>query len=155
MQYESDTKDQDLSGVSPGVVESIRLQLEPLVRDTKVILVDGFMLFHDPTIIKLFDVRIFVKCSYDTLKRRRNKRNGYVTSESFWVDPPNYFDDIVYPSYARSHSRLFLHGDVEQDLDPTVKKKLDIFSITNNDESSLDDALVAVGKHLTMQLQSI
>ena len=32
---------------------------------------------------------------------------------SLWRDPPNYWEQIVYPAYVRSHEHLFEGGDVE------------------------------------------
>lgn len=32
---------------------------------------------------------------------------------SLWRDPPNYFDDIVYPAYVRAHENIFEGGNVE------------------------------------------
>ena len=31
-----------------------------------------------------------------------------------WVDPPNYFDQIVYPAYVKAHEDIFERGDVEK-----------------------------------------
>lgn len=31
-----------------------------------------------------------------------------------WVDPPNYFDQIVYPAYVKAHGYLFEGGNVEE-----------------------------------------
>lgn len=30
-----------------------------------------------------------------------------------WVDPPNYFEQIVYPAYIKAHEGIFERGDVE------------------------------------------
>jgi nicotinamide/nicotinate riboside kinase len=30
-----------------------------------------------------------------------------------WVDPPNYFEQIVYPAYVKAHEMIFEDGDVE------------------------------------------
>jgi len=31
-----------------------------------------------------------------------------------WVDPPHYFDQIVYPAYVKAHEDIFEGGDVEK-----------------------------------------
>ena len=36
--------------------------------------------------------------------------------EGFWVDPPHYFDQIVWPEYAKSHGKLFDAGDPNREL---------------------------------------
>lgn len=30
-----------------------------------------------------------------------------------WRDPPQYWEQIVYPAYVRAHQHLFTNGDVE------------------------------------------
>ena len=32
---------------------------------------------------------------------------------SLWRDPPNYWEDIVYPAYHDAHKDVFVDGDVE------------------------------------------
>lgn len=86
------------------------------VRNQLVIIVDGFMLFHDEELCKHFDIKIFFHAQYDTLKKRRESRKGYETVEGFWVDPPNYFGQIVWPEYAKSHRKLFEAGDPNREL---------------------------------------
>ena len=46
---------------------------------------------------------------------RREARNGYVTLEGFWEDPPDYFDKIVWPNYVEEHHCLFKNGNVEEE----------------------------------------
>lgn len=31
-----------------------------------------------------------------------------------WVDPPQYFDKIVWPGYVKAHADIFDSGDVER-----------------------------------------
>jgi nicotinamide/nicotinate riboside kinase len=31
-----------------------------------------------------------------------------------WTDPPNYFEQIVYPAYIKAHEQIFENGDIEQ-----------------------------------------
>ena len=41
---------------------------------------------------------------------------------ALWRDPPNYFEQIVYPAYVKAHERLLTDGDVERGLpNGTVK----------------------------------
>lgn len=35
-----------------------------------------------------------------------------VPEGSFWVDPPGYWDDIVWPAYLKAHRDIFQNGDV-------------------------------------------
>ena len=32
---------------------------------------------------------------------------------SLWRDPPNYWENIVYPAYLNAHKDIFTNGDVE------------------------------------------
>ncbi|KZT24191.1 P-loop containing nucleoside triphosphate hydrolase protein [Neolentinus lepideus HHB14362 ss-1] len=86
-------------------------------------LLDGFLLYWDKEVVDSLDVRIFLRVPYDVLRKRREERHGYHTAEgSLWRDPPNYFDQIVYPAYVRAHTGVFLDGDVENGR-PTDKVK--------------------------------
>ncbi|KAJ4368860.1 ribosylnicotinamide kinase [Neocucurbitaria cava] len=88
----------------------------------RICIVDGFLLFSEfmEDIWSLFDVKIFLRTSYATAKRRREARTGYVTLEGFWEDPPGYVDKIVWPNYVQDHKFLFKNNDVEDELDEEV-----------------------------------
>lgn len=81
--------------------------------EAHVVLIDGFMLYHDTAISDLFDVKLYFRAPYEMLKTRREARAGYATEEGFWVDPPGYFDQIVWPQYVLSHKHLFVDGNVD------------------------------------------
>lgn len=59
------------------------------------------------------DVKVLLRASYARAKARREARDGYVTLEGFWQDPPGYVDKIVWPNYVKEHAWLFEGGDVE------------------------------------------
>lgn len=59
------------------------------------------------------DLKLFVRASYAKAKARREARDGYVTIEGFWTDPPGYVDKIVWPNYVEEHAWMFEGGDVE------------------------------------------
>jgi nicotinamide/nicotinate riboside kinase len=59
------------------------------------------------------DVKLFLRASYEKAKARREARDGYVTLEGFWADPPGYVDMIVWPNYVEEHAWMFEGGDVE------------------------------------------
>ncbi|CAG8556205.1 33047_t:CDS:2, partial [Racocetra persica] len=52
------------------------------------VLVDGFLLYYDPEVIKELDVKLFVR------------------ADRYAVDPPDYFDKIVWPNYVEFHKNL-------------------------------------------------
>ncbi|KDQ06484.1 hypothetical protein BOTBODRAFT_121444 [Botryobasidium botryosum FD-172 SS1] len=83
-------------------------------------ILDGFLLYWDQAVIDAMDVRILLRTPQEILKERREQRHGYhvaVQSDcadgSFWRDPPNYWDQIVWPAYKRAHEGVFESGDVE------------------------------------------
>lgn len=76
---------------------------------------DGFLLYTPSmrSIMARLDIKLFLLVSRAKATARREARDGYVTLEGFWKDPPGYVDKIVWPNYADSHGWLFEEGDVE------------------------------------------
>ncbi|KAF9089553.1 ribosylnicotinamide kinase [Mortierella sp. AD031] len=66
---------------------------------TKFVILDGFILYVDEALRETIDVKFFLTAPYGVLKERRESRKGYATLEGYWVDPPGYFDDVVWPNY--------------------------------------------------------
>lgn len=97
------------------------------------------MLYNNPKIRSKFDLKFLIRAPYKELKARRNARNGYQTLDSFWVDPPYYFDEFVYKSYKESHCQLFINNDVEGKLDP--ERASDISDFMNSDDVSIEETL--------------
>ncbi|KAF9404037.1 ribosylnicotinamide kinase [Mortierella sp. AD011] len=86
------------------VLESWREQImDQIPQDkrphTKFVIIDGFILYVNERLRKTIDVKFYLSASYQILKERRESRKGYATLEGYWVDPPGYFDDIVWPNY--------------------------------------------------------
>lgn len=69
------------------------------------------------------DVKLFLLVSHEKAKARREARDGYVTLEGFWKDPPGYVDKIVWSNYVESHAWLFEGGDVEGSLNKEVLER--------------------------------
>lgn len=125
----------------------LRLQGAPMMHGKCVVLVDGFMLFHDPTLVDLFDVKLLFHAPYAVLKHRRENRPGYLTAEGFWEDPPGYFDKIVWPEYEKTHRYLFEEGDVNSNLNARAAE-LGIRGICNENRllySLVEEALQLIG----------
>lgn len=59
------------------------------------------------------DIKLFLQVSRDKATRRREARDGYVTLDGFWQDPPGYVDRVVWPNYAAAHAWMFEGGDAE------------------------------------------
>ncbi|CDO96454.1 unnamed protein product [Kluyveromyces dobzhanskii CBS 2104] len=119
--------------------------------DVKIVLVDGFMIFNDKELTDKFDLKIFVRAPYGTLKQRRYARAGYKTLDSFWVDPPYYFDEFVYKSYTREHKHMFLNDDIEGELKPGTEA----FELLNDDNTNIADALNAIADYIVKALNDV
>lgn len=136
-------------GVSEAEIKRLRdevtvwLERQPEWRGRRICIVDGFLLFSEDMkdIRSLFDVRLFLRTSYETAKKRREARSGYVTLEGFWEDPPGYVDQIVWPNYVQDHKFLFKNGDVEDDLDEEVCRTVDICVMPREAEENMTKCL--------------
>ncbi|GAA6003932.1 hypothetical protein JCM10207_006473 [Rhodosporidiobolus poonsookiae] len=119
--------------ISDEVAARWRRKFEELVEGEEekptFVIADGFLLLVDPESVREFDVRLFVREDYATLKRRREERAGYHTAEgSLWQDPPNYWDLCVWPAYLRAHRPFFVDGNVETGaVDPAVVEGVRVF----------------------------
>ncbi|KAI8944436.1 nicotinamide riboside kinase 1 [Xylaria longipes] len=102
--------------------------------DVRLCILDGFLLFGpDPPLRRitdeLLDVKFFLTVSRQRATARREARDGYVTLEGFWTDPPGYVDKIVWPNYAESHAWLFEDRDVEKRLRGDVLREKNILAL--------------------------
>ncbi|EWG52522.1 hypothetical protein FVEG_16986 [Fusarium verticillioides 7600] len=87
----------------------------PLRKNLRLCLLDGFLLYS-PSMAAIkpnLDIKLFLRTTYEKAKKRREARDGYVTLEGFWADPPGYVDKIVWPNYVEEHAWMFEDGDVE------------------------------------------
>lgn len=133
-------------GVSESVIEELRGEIKKALnshldwQDRRICIVDGFLLFSEDMkdIRNMFDVRLFLRTSYETAKRRREARSGYVTLEGFWEDPPGYVDNIVWPNYIKDHSFLFQGGDVDAELDEKICREADIHGMPREAEGDMN-----------------
>lgn len=115
------------------------LQSRPDWEDRRICIVDGFLLFSEDMrdIRSMFDLRLFLRTSYETAKKRREARSGYVTLEGFWEDPPGYVDKIVWPNYVQDHKFLFSGGDVQGPLDSEVCSRVGIHGMPQDAEENM------------------
>lgn len=77
-------------------------------------IVDGFLLYHDPTIRSLLDVKLVLRASKDKARRRRFERPEYMEFQAgdFWLTR-DYFDSIIWRNYGQEYGPLFENGNVE------------------------------------------
>lgn len=98
----------------------------------RVCVLDGFLLFSREMegggVPALLDAKLFLLVSRGRATQRRGRRDGYVTLEGFWTDPPGYVDKIVWPNYAEAHAWLFKDGDVEGSLDEDMLREKGILA---------------------------
>ena len=94
----------------------------------RLCVLDGFLLYPPSMAVvqPLLDVKLFVRASFAHAKRRREARDGYVTLEGFWADPPGYVEKIVWPNYVADHAWMFENGDVEGRFDEAVLRQAGI-----------------------------
>ncbi|GMK56775.1 hypothetical protein CspeluHIS016_0306150 [Cutaneotrichosporon spelunceum] len=84
------------------------------------ILVDGFVLYWDQVVADTLDVKLLLRVPKETLRARRDERSYALqhvddaAAGTVWMDPPGYFDNIVYPAYVKAHTAVFKDGDVEE-----------------------------------------
>ncbi|KAI9007447.1 P-loop containing nucleoside triphosphate hydrolase protein [Phycomyces nitens] len=130
--------------VSPEILKTFESALEKVnTRDSHFVLVDGFMLYWDTALCAELDARIFTTASYDILKHRRENRQGYNTAEGYWVDPPGYFDAIVWPQFVHWNKHLFVGKD-HSEVDHKVVE--DVLVIDTDEYSIKDSARMIVNK---------
>lgn len=131
--------------MQPGVLEVMKKKVEGWGRweGRRVCVVDGFLLFSEDMkdVRELFDVRLFLRTSYATAKKRREARSGYVTLEGFWEDPPGYVDKVVWPNYVADHKFLFRDGDMEGELDERVCRRIDVHGMPREAEGDMGKCL--------------
>ncbi|EPZ33801.1 hypothetical protein O9G_002513 [Rozella allomycis CSF55] len=93
-------------------------------------------MYHNPKLLELLDIKIFLKASKETVKKRRNERDGYVTIEGFWKDPPDYFENVVWPNYQKYHCSTSIQNIIALDTEE------------NNIEEVLNIALIEINRAL-------
>nr|ODO04177.1 nicotinamide riboside kinase [Cryptococcus depauperatus CBS 7855] len=108
-------------GVDEKVFERCKQELDDLQEEQKSqsvelvwVIVDGFVLYYDKEAVDMLDIYIFLHVPYSLLKIRREQRQVYVMQHpddaaagGVWVDPPGYFDKIVWPGYVKAHQDVF------------------------------------------------
>ncbi|KAI3323678.1 nicotinamide riboside kinase 1 [Xylariaceae sp. AK1471] len=124
----------------------------------RLCILDGFLLFGpDPPLRRitdeLLDVKFFLTVSKQKATGRREARDGYVTLEGFWTDPPGYVDKIVWPNYAQSHAWLFEDGDVDGRLKGDVLREKDILVLPELVSDHNDNVGGKEGKGLDIDMQ--
>ncbi|KKY22480.1 putative nicotinamide riboside kinase 1 [Diplodia seriata] len=155
-------------GIATEAIERCRARVQRFFEDAgvaerlrgrRIAIVDGFLMFSGEMaelgIRDQFDIKLFLRTSYRTAKRRREARTGYVTLEGFWEDPPGYVDDIVWPNYVKDHSFLFKDGDVEGEIDEAVCKSIGIEAMPKDAAEDMGKVLDWASKVIVDELHKI
>ncbi|CAH8551887.1 unnamed protein product [Heterobilharzia americana] len=84
------------------IISSIKLWSEEKTYNEKVriLLIEGILIMNVKEIRNMLDCRIFFKTTYENMLQRRKLRK-YKTE-----DPPNYFDEYVWPTYIKTVNQL-------------------------------------------------
>lgn len=113
----------------------------------RIFMVDGFLILNDKELMKMFDVTLFFKTNYQSLKVRREKRL-YTVDGGLWLDPPGYFDKFVWPGYYTYHKDIFINGNDESYIKKTggdllgfFKEQFNVHEFNNDDESDATELI--------------
>lgn len=120
--FDNGNEDDGIHGAVKGIpseaLERVKSDVQnwigPALRGRQLVIIDGFLLFGKSipaSFQNLFDIKILLRARYEDAKRRREKRNGYVTLEGFWEDPEGYFDEVVWPNYVAEYAGLIEEGE--------------------------------------------
>lgn len=73
-----------------------------------LVIVEGFLLFHDPRLFELCTQRIFIHIDFETAMRRRCERGRcYTARPYFWT----YAEAIIWPSYLQHNHEFIADGN--------------------------------------------
>ncbi|KAI8902769.1 P-loop containing nucleoside triphosphate hydrolase protein [Globomyces pollinis-pini] len=129
-------------------IDTLLLELKSVLNGNSLYLVDGFLLYTDDTIINQFDIDIFLTAPFEILKNRRESRTGYVTIEGSWVDPPNYFSNVVYPNYLKYNNKILDKlNDPQSDKSKIIVIDSSSHSIADVVVKSLKQMISILSKH--------
>jgi nicotinamide/nicotinate riboside kinase len=140
------------------LVERLKQKVSTLgLEHVRVAIVDGFLLYSQDMVAvrDTFDLKLFLRTDYETAKKRREARSGYVTLEGFWADPPGYVDKIVWPNYVNDHKYLFHDGKVEGNINEKVVDDLGIDVMPSENQGDLSACLEWAYGKLEKALQNL
>ena len=101
----------------------------PETRAPRLVILDGFLLYHDPEIRQRLDLMLFLRLSKATAKARRLAKPGWgkdAKPDMYWATE-RYFEASVWKNYVQEHAWLFVNGDVEGEFlqEVATKERID------------------------------
>ena len=94
----------------------------------RLVIVEGFLLYHQPDIRSRLDGRLFVRLNHDEARYRRMNRPGHESNAKegeFWKTE-DYFETMVWRNYVEQHKDLFEGGDVEGKVNEEICREREI-----------------------------
>jgi len=68
------------------------------IKQIPLLVLEGIIIFRDPEIFRLCDLKYFIEIDRDTCQSRRQGR-VWDPEESCWEENPEYFENIAWPEY--------------------------------------------------------
>lgn len=127
------------------VVQELRKEVAEKLRivlgDRKIGIVEGLLPYERPLVKGLLDVRLFLPVVKMTAKEKRLVKFGHEPSlgSDYWRTL-EYFENVVWPNYARVCGYLFRHGDVEGSVRKRMCRELEI-DVRPGLHGSMEDSL--------------
>lgn len=86
----------------------------------KLVILDGFLLYHVFSIHASLQIKLFLRTSTETSRKRRFGRYGDSSapeeSKEFW-NSASYFEKCAWPNFVENHAFFFPSVDIETYVD--------------------------------------
>lgn len=122
-----------LKAVPERLVESLKAEIGRSrldLSETKLVILEGFLLFHNLEIGKRLDLKFLCRLSHDVAKRRRFNRQGYgleAKPGELWKTE-DYFEKMVWRFYRELHALTFRDRDVEGEVNEEASQNSQSFA---------------------------
>ena len=85
------------------------------IENTSILIIEGIIVLNDPEILKLCDLKFFIKIDKDVCWNRRKSR-VWDPEGSCWEESPGYFEDIAWPEYVKCLAQLVKSGGAGDEI---------------------------------------
>lgn len=142
------------------VVAALGLTQLPDMARYRIVILEGFLLYHHADVRRRLDAKLFVRLDHAEAKKRRFTRPGYGSAEAkqdeFWKTE-DYFEKMVWKNYVLAHGAMFVGGDVEGEVDELVAREWGVMvqqRVNQGVEETLRWAVKAVLEELNGRVKS-